>query len=100
MHKIEKLTLIPTIRSEWVKVAFDTSLIDKNGAAAIYFAYKCASLEPPQQILWFDNPHAAINWIALNATELVELIDYSVWTYKLVDCLVDSSISEDVLKIS
>lgn len=84
VHKIEKLTseqlaLISTIHSEWTKVAFDTSPIDKSEAeAAIHLAYECASIKPPEQILWFDNPHAAINWIALNATELLELIDYSV----------------------
>ncbi|MDB9514427.1 hypothetical protein PN499_24820 [Kamptonema animale CS-326] len=61
----EQLALIPIIRDEWIKICLDTTPIDKQKAeAAICLAYECAELEPPKEILWFDNPLDAINYIA------------------------------------
>ena len=65
--RIKKLTpehvaLMPIIRDEWLKIALDTSPTDKQKAeAAIYLAYECVGIKPPQQILWFDNPLAAVS---------------------------------------
>ena len=71
---IEKLTskqkaLIPIIRDEWIKIALDTSPTDKQKAeAAIYLTYE--GYKPPQEIFWFDNPLAAVIWIASNRKHL------------------------------
>ena len=73
---IEKLTpeqeaLIPIIRDEWIKIALDTSPISKERAeAAIKLTYQ--GYEPPQEILWFDNPLSAVIWIASNQKKLGE----------------------------
>lgn len=67
---IEKLTpeqeaLIPIIREEWIKIALDTSPINKQKAeAAINLTYE--GYKPPKEILWFDNPLSAVVWIAGN----------------------------------
>ena len=73
---IEKLTteqkaLIPIIRDEWIKIAFDTSPIDKQKTeGAICLTYK--GYKPPQEIFWFDNPLAAVIWIVSNRKHLGE----------------------------
>ncbi|WP_449420134.1 DUF6745 domain-containing protein [Phormidium nigroviride] len=60
----EQLALIPIIRDEWIKIALDTTPIDKQKAeAAICLAYECAELEPPKEILWFDNPLDVANYV-------------------------------------
>jgi len=60
----EQLALIPIIRDEWIRICLDTTPIDKQKAeAAIRLAYECAELEPPQQILWFDNPVDVANYV-------------------------------------
>jgi hypothetical protein len=67
--KIENLTpeqesLITVIRDEWIKIGLDTSPTDKQQAeAAIRLAYECAGFTSPQQILWFNNPQAAVTWL-------------------------------------
>lgn len=70
----EQLALIPIIRDEWIKIALDTTPIDKQKAeAAIRLAYECAELEPPKEILWFDNPvDAAIYVISIRAWDAVK----------------------------
>ena len=60
----EQLALIPIIRDEWIRIYLDTTPIDKQKAeAAIRLAYECVELEPPKQILWFDNPLDATNYV-------------------------------------
>ncbi|MDF0555227.1 DUF6745 domain-containing protein [Kamptonema sp. UHCC 0994] len=60
----EQIALIPIIRDEWIPIYLDTTPIDKQKAeAAIRLAYECAEVEPPKQILWFDNPLDAANYI-------------------------------------
>ncbi|HLO50163.1 MAG TPA: hypothetical protein VK211_17245 [Kamptonema sp.] len=70
----EQLALIPIIRDEWIRIALDTTPIDKQKAeAAICLAYECAELEPPKEILWFDNPvDAAIYVISTRAWDAVK----------------------------
>lgn len=84
--RIEKLTpeqeaLIPVIRDEWIKIALDTSPTDKQKAEdAILWVYAnfnaCVKrnfkLIFPQQILWFDNPVAAVEWMTANQSILQE----------------------------
>ena len=63
----EQEALLSIIRDEWVKIALDTSPTDKQKAEeAIYLAYVYSGFKPPRQILWFDHPLAAVNWIVGN----------------------------------
>ncbi|MFB2973336.1 DUF6745 domain-containing protein [Aerosakkonema sp. BLCC-F183] len=77
----EQETLIPLIGDKWVKIALDTSPTDKQKAEeAIVLAYVYLGLKPPQQILWFDNPLAAVNWMVANRYSLREgFINYNIW---------------------
>ncbi|MDB9514428.1 hypothetical protein PN499_24825 [Kamptonema animale CS-326] len=60
----QEIALIPIIRDGWIPIYLDTTPIDKQKAeAAICLAYECAEVEPPQQILWFDNPLDATNYV-------------------------------------
>lgn len=63
----EQEALLPIIRDEWIKIALDTSPTDKQKAEeAIHLAYVYSGFKPPRQILWFDHPLAAVNWIVGN----------------------------------
>ncbi len=100
MPKINKLTpqqeaLISTIRDEWIKIALDTSPIDKEKAeAAILLVYKCAGVMPPKKILWFDNPYAALEWIVANNDDIGHFFTEHIWD--IISALIGHCIKADV----
>jgi hypothetical protein len=104
--RIEKLTpeqeaLIPIIRDEWLKIALDNSPTNKQQAeAAIFLAYECAGLKPPQQILWFDNPLAAVSWMTCNTHTLGNFIYYPIWfdLRIIIDAAIDTIVDHAVRK--
>jgi Protein of unknown function (DUF433) len=105
---IQKLTpeqesLIAIIRDKWIKIGLDTSPTNKFKAEeAINLLYECAELKPPKQILWFDNPLEAINWMICNNDTLCDrFVDYEL-DYKLrktVSATIDTVVNADVKRI-
>ncbi|WP_339376433.1 DUF6745 domain-containing protein [Calothrix sp. NIES-2098] len=58
----------------------DTSPTDKQQAeAAICLAYECVGLKPPQKIMWFDNPLAAVSWMVGYESFLGHLVKSNLW---------------------
>jgi hypothetical protein len=95
----EQLDLIDKILDEWIKIALDTSPCDKQKAEdAIKFTYKCAALEPPKDILWFDNPASAITWMIASQPKQYDrswLVYDDLWYYltKGVDINIDTLVT-------
>jgi hypothetical protein len=93
----EQQALIPIIRDEWIKIALDTSPTDKQKAeSAIRLAYVNLGFKPPQQILWFDNPLAAVNWMVANQYTLLEGFINSDFWHKLETTIVYFAIERRV----
>jgi hypothetical protein len=94
----EQESLMSVIRDEWIKVAFDTSPINKKKAeAAIDLTYESMEENKPQQIVWFDNPLDAVIWMIENLNKLENSKHFSRVSHQITweDELIDS-INRDV----
>ena len=77
----EQEKLMSVIRDEWIKIAFDTSPVDKDKAeAAINLTYELEEEDKPKQIIWFDNPLDAVVWMLDNLEELYAVKDQTKYT--------------------
>lgn len=87
----EQEQLMSVIRDEWIKVAFDTSPVDKEKAeAAINLAYEVEEEKRPKRIIWFDNPLDAVSWMLDNLSEIrgSSHVSYFLhWDDELIDNL-------------
>ncbi|GAA6621266.1 DUF6745 domain-containing protein [Scytonema sp. NUACC26] len=98
----EQQALMSIIQNEWIRIALDTSPTDKQQAeTAIVLAYESAELEPPQHIIWFDNPLVAVSWIVLNKNFVGRFFYYPVLKFKKAlnaasEKLVDPAVLEDL----
>lgn len=97
----EQEELMSVIRDEWIKIALDTSPVDKEKAeAAINLTYEIEEEDKPKQIIWFDNPVDAAVWIMSNidklfplkgSTRYASIISNRIhWTDNIIDVLLDS----------
>ncbi|MEM9509515.1 MAG: hypothetical protein AAGA16_17835, partial [Cyanobacteria bacterium P01_E01_bin.35] len=63
----EQESLMSMIRDEWIKVAFDTSPVNKKEAeAGINLTYESMDETKPAKIIWFGNPLDAVIWMIDN----------------------------------
>ena len=90
----EQEALMSVIRDEWIKIAFDTSPVDKEKAeAAINLTYETEEEDKPKQIIWFDNPVDAVIWMLDNLDELFPVIN----SIRYISCIPLTVHWEDVL---
>ena len=69
----EQELLMSVIRDEWIKVPFDTSLVNKEKAeAAINVTYESLEETKPKEIIWFNNPLDAVLWMIDNLDYLYQ----------------------------
>lgn len=99
----EQEALMPTIRNEWMKISLDTSPTDKQKVeASIRLVYECAGMKPPQRIIWFAHPLAALVQIVDNKQLWRRFINYPLWfDFKKeldnkIETLVDATVIEAV----
>ncbi|MEM7594206.1 MAG: DUF6745 domain-containing protein [Cyanobacteria bacterium P01_A01_bin.83] len=77
-------SLIFAIIDEWIRVPFGTSPVNKVKAeAAINLTYESAGENPPQKIIWFDNPSEAVIWMIENIEDLEHPQYFSAVSFNL-----------------
>lgn len=95
----EQKALMLRTRDEWIKIGLDTSPVDKQKAEeAITLAYKCAGLNSPQKILWFDNPKTAMTWIVSTQDPIGRYLRHTLWYEfkEVVNCTINAVVDSTV----